>query len=112
MCQAVKEFYPQFYYPYFETLKQYESPHSDFCDAFWMCEILRNHIKFDVLGPDSLPPDVLALMRYTSKPSGKKKKSRCLLDYDLSLRSDMMFDQEAAAKRRKSVRKKDSAQME
>lgn len=113
MCQAVKDFYPQFYYPYFDTLKQYESPHSDFCDAFWMCEILRNHIKFDVLGPDSIPPDILALMRYTVKGSGsKKKKSRCLLDYDLSLRSDMMFDQEAAAKRRKSVRKKDSAQME
>jgi hypothetical protein len=105
MCQAVKDFYPQFYYPYFETLKQYESPHSDFCDAFWMCEILRNHIKHDVLGPDSLPPDVLALMRYTTKTGGKKKKARCLLDYELSLRSDMMFDQEAAGKRKKSVRK-------
>ena len=105
MCQAVKDFYPEFYYPFFDTLKQYESPHSDFCDAFWMCEILRNHIKFDVLGASSIQPDILALLQYTARTGGKKKKSRCLLDYELALRSDMMFDQEAAAKRRKPSRK-------
>jgi hypothetical protein len=78
-----------------------------------MCEILRNHIKFDTLGPDYIPSDTLALLMYTTKSGGSKKKARSLLDYRLSLRSDMMFDQESAGKRKKSKRKsKNAAQME
>lgn len=109
MCQAVKDVYPQFYYPFIDTLSpQYESPHSDLCDAFWICEILRNHIKHDILGPESLPPDILALMRFTStKGKGKRgAKVRCLLDYDLAIRSNLMFDPVAAGQRKKAVRKK------
>jgi hypothetical protein len=50
---------------------------------------------------------------YTTKSGGSKKKARSLLDYRLSLRSDMMFDQESAGKRKKSKRKsKNAAQME
>ena len=112
MCQSVKEHYPEFYYPYLETLTpQYESPHSDLCDAFWMCEILRNHIKYDVLGPDSLSDETLGLMLYTSskrkKGQGIRKDSgiRALVDYDLILRSEHPFDIETAGKRKTSSRK-------
>ena len=113
MCQSVKDHYPQFYYPYLDTLTpQYESPHSDLCDSFWMCVILRNHIKYDILGPDSIPDETLGMLLYTSakrkKGKGIRKDSgiRSLVDYDLVLLKDHPFDLKTAGQRKKSMHKK------
>ena len=105
MCEAMKAVYPQFYYPEFDQFpKQYESPHSDLCDAFWMCEILRNHIKYDILGPESLPEDTLALMRFhTAK---KQYDTRALVDYSMVRMADWPVDLDALAQRKKPKRKK------
>lgn len=96
MCEAVREFFPDYYLPYFDTFpKQYESPHSDLCDAFWICEILRNHIKYSILGPESLPEDILALMTVRNKRG--KKTSRALVDYSMYRREDYPVDLVALA---------------
>lgn len=85
MCESFREHYPDLYPPYFDTFKkQYESPHADLCDAFWMCEILRNHLKYDILGPDSVDDDTRHLLE--SKCSGYD--TRALIDYELSIKSN------------------------
>lgn len=102
MCEAVKALYPQFYFPEFEQFpKQYESPHADLCDAFWMCEILRNHIKLELLGPDSIPEDTRALLLFRSD-----SRTKALADYKVVHRDDWPIDLEALARRKKPVRKK------
>lgn len=55
MCLAFKARFPQ-YYPAeaFSKLKQFESPMADICDAFWMCEILHQHLRFEKYGPEGL----------------------------------------------------------
>jgi hypothetical protein len=105
MCEAMRAVYPQFYYPEFDQFpKQYESPHADLCDAFWMCEILRNHIKHDILGPDSLPKDILAMLTYHTPK--KQYDTRALVDYSLVRMTDWPVDLEALKLRKKPVRKK------
>jgi hypothetical protein len=107
MCEAMKAVYPQFYYPEFEQFpRQYESPHSDLCDAFWMCEILRNHIKYDILGPDSLPQDILALLTYHT--TRKQYDTRALVDYSMVRMDDWPVDLELLAQRKKANRRKSS----
>lgn len=105
MCESMRELYPQFYYPEFDAFpKQYESPHSDLCDAFWMCEILRNHIKHDILGPESLPDNVRALL---CAPATKGSHDRrALVDYPVIIRKEWPVDLEKLAERKKPVRKK------
>lgn len=104
MCEAVRAVYPQFYFPEFDKFpKQYESPHADLCDAFWMCEILRNHIKMDILGDSSIEPGVLAMMRHVGKDSWDR---RSLADYSVVLRKDWPVDFEKMASRRKPERRK------
>lgn len=104
MCEAVREFFPEFYLDYFDTFpQQYESPHADLCDAFWMCEILRNHIKYDILGPDSLPPETRTLMEYTSG----KRIARALVDYPLITRpAEPISIEELGTPARKKRKKK------
>ena len=105
MCESMRELFPQFYYPEFDSFpKQYESPHSDLCDAFWMCEILRNHIKHDILGPESLPPDTLGLLCCPATKGSFDR--RALVDYPLVRREDWPVDLEKLAKRKKSSRRK------
>lgn len=55
MCISFKQRFPQ-WYPgeIFAKLKQYESPMADLCDAFWMCEILHQHLRYEKLGEDAL----------------------------------------------------------
>ena len=105
MCEAMKAVYPQFYFPEFDQFpKQYESPHSDLCDAFWMCEILRNHIKHDILGPESLPDNVRALL---CAPATKGSHDRrALVDYPVIIRKEWPVDLEKLAERKKPSRKK------
>lgn len=66
MAHAIMEIYPEWYPKEFANLKQYESPHEDLCDAFWMCETLRNHMKYDIIGRDSLPDHVVSLLESKS----------------------------------------------
>lgn len=104
MCEAVREYFPQFYLPYFDTFtKQYESPHADLCDAFWMCEILRNHIKYDILGPESLSDETRTLMEYTYHGHD----TRALVDYQLITRPAEPIDIMSLGKRKskKSAKK-------
>lgn len=66
MCSSFKELFPELYPEQaFSKLKQYESPMADLCDAFWMCEILRMHLKLDKFGPEALPEVQLALLTTT-----------------------------------------------
>ena len=82
MCQALEECRPDLCPPCFKEwerltkMKRYDSPHADKCDSFWMCEILRNHMKLEALGPDSLDSDTFAMLTFRSG-----KKNRCLVDY-------------------------------
>lgn len=100
MCEAMRELYPQFYFPEFDQFpKQYDSPHSDLCDAFWMCEILRNHMKLDIFGPDRVDPAILAMLRFK-----EDKKSRSLSEYKVIERAKWPVDLEAL-KMRKTSRK-------
>jgi hypothetical protein len=49
----------------FAKLKEFESPHNDLCDAFWMCEILRSCMKLEKFGPDSLDAAKYAFLTTT-----------------------------------------------
>ncbi len=66
MCISFANEYPDLYpAEVFAKLKQYESPHNDLCDAFWMCEILRSCMKLEKFGEDSLDKGKLALLTTT-----------------------------------------------
>ena len=45
MCQAWEEMFPQWFPEEFKD--NYQSPVNDIADAFWLCEVLRCHIKYD-----------------------------------------------------------------
>ena len=66
MCNAMKEMYPNLFPKEFDG--NYDSPVNDMVDAFWLCEVLRNHIKYD----KGLPMDDITkgLLEYSSG-SGK-----------------------------------------
>lgn len=72
MSAMFKEEYPHLYPEQFNLLPQNESPHSDLCDAFWITEILRNHIIYDTLGSSALSDNMVTLIEYKS---GKKIQS-------------------------------------
>lgn len=66
MCVSFKSEYPNLYpTTIFEKLKQFESPHNDLCDAFWMCEILRELMVLEKFGEDKLDPSKFALLTTT-----------------------------------------------
>lgn len=66
MCISFKNEYPNLYPDdIFAKLKQYESPHNDLCDAFWMCEILRSCMKLEKFGPQSLDAGKYAFLTTT-----------------------------------------------
>lgn len=84
MCLALEEQFPDLcpkLFKEFPEAHRYDSPHADMCDAFWMCEILRNHLKFEKLGPSSIDEVSLKLL---TKASSKKSKS--LVDSDLIIK--------------------------
>jgi Holliday junction resolvasome RuvABC endonuclease subunit len=78
MCNAFKVEYPQFYPKEFELMKQYSDPHGDLCDAFWIAETLRNHLIYDVLGPDHMDEGTVALLE-----SKSTKKSHSIVETEL-----------------------------
>ena len=66
MCIAFANEYPDWYpSEIFAKLHQYESPHNDLCDAFWMCEILRNCMKLEKFGPESIDSTKLLFLTTT-----------------------------------------------
>lgn len=54
MQKQLKHDYPQFHHDYFDNILKWENPCSDIVDSFWMCECLRLHMKYDVLGESKL----------------------------------------------------------
>lgn len=70
MCVAFKKAFPELYPDdIFAKLKQYESPHNDLCDAFWMCEILRELMVLEKFGEEKLDPTSYTLLT-TTKTKG------------------------------------------
>lgn len=78
MSAAFKSYYPQYYPEGFLKLPQNEDPHSDMCDAFWIAETLRCHLKYEICGAESMDPGTVALLEDKSS-----KKSDCILDTKL-----------------------------
>ena len=72
MASAIQNQYPDLYPTEFHSLKQYGNPHSDLCDAFWMADVLRHHIKYDKLGPESIDDGKRSLLE---SPSTKGAES-------------------------------------
>lgn len=70
MCTAFASQYKDLYpYAIFEKLKRFESPHNDLCDAFWMCEIMRELMVLEKFGEEALDPSNLAFLT-TTKTKG------------------------------------------
>lgn len=66
MCLSFKNEFPQLYPDdIFAKLKQFESPHNDLCDAFWMCEVLRTCMRLEKFGPDSIENEKLVFLTTT-----------------------------------------------
>ena len=67
MCEMFALKYPK-YYPseVFSQLPQFEDPHADICDAFWIAHTLRYHLIYEILGTDSLNPGIVALLESKS----------------------------------------------
>lgn len=75
MRKMFQEEFPQWYPEEFNTFIQDESPHSDLCDAFWIAETLRNHIKYENLGIKSLDEGTVALLEWKAD-----KKSHSIIE--------------------------------
>lgn len=68
MCISFANEYPDLYpKDIFAKLKQYESPHNDLCDAFWMCEILRNCMLVEKLGVDAIDDTKFTFLTTTTQ---------------------------------------------
>ena len=53
MCASFQHSHPNLYpTAEFADLAQFKSPHADMCDAFWMAEVLRNHMIYGKFGRD------------------------------------------------------------
>jgi len=78
MCNMFREEFPQFYPQSFNTLPQYDDPHADMCDAFWIVETLRNHLVYEILGEDKLDVGTVALLEGKST-----KKSSSIVETKL-----------------------------
>jgi len=66
MCLSFLHEYPHLYpSDIFAKLKEFDSPHNDLCDAFWMCEILRSCMKLEKFGPQSLDETKYAFLTTT-----------------------------------------------
>lgn len=87
MCLAFKARFPQ-YYPaaVFDKLRQFESPMADLCDAFWMCEILHQHLRYEQFGEEALSEaDLLFLTTTTTAGASSLADSSIIMkgvEYD------------------------------
>jgi len=82
MCEMFKKEFPHLYPEGFKDLRQYEEPHSDMCDAFWMAETLRNHIIYEHLGAGYLDEGTVAFLEQQSD-----KKSTSIVETKLIKKS-------------------------
>lgn len=68
MQSQIKHDYPDFYHPYLDNITKWENPCSDIADSFWICESLRLHMKFDVLGSEAMSEvELAAVLGHTAK---------------------------------------------
>lgn len=68
MRDQIKHDYPEYYHPYFDSLIQWPNPASDMCDSFWICESLRIHMKYELLGESALSDvELYAITTHTAK---------------------------------------------
>ena len=67
MCQMFQSEYPE-YYPHevFERLPQFEDPHADICDAFWIANTLRYHLMYEMIGTDTMDEGTIAMLESKS----------------------------------------------
>lgn len=73
MCCALRDLYPQWFPKEFTGI--YDSPVNDMADAFWLCEVLRCHIKYDMgLELDEITKSLL---------EAKTSSHGCLLEAEL-----------------------------
>ena len=124
MCVSFRSEYPKLYpAEIFEKLKQFESPHNDLCDAFWMCEILRELMVLEKFGEERLDPTKLALLT-TTKTLGSislaespmmklgmeyesvKKKKKAKKAEVARIKEEMANEREAAKLAKKSRKKR------
>jgi Holliday junction resolvasome RuvABC endonuclease subunit len=76
MCKMFESEYPQFYpSEVFAQIPEFEDPHADICDAFWMAEILRCHLIYEFLGPEKMDPGIVGLLEHKSN-----KKSESIVE--------------------------------
>lgn len=124
MCVSFKAEYPNLYpTEIFEKLKQYESPHNDLCDAFWMCEILRELMVLEKFGEDKLDPSKFALltttktlgaislaespmMRLGMEYESVKKKKKAKKEEVRRIKEELAKEREARKAAKKSSRKR------
>jgi hypothetical protein len=124
MCVSFKSEYPNLYpTEIFEKLKQFESPHNDLCDAFWMCEILRELMVLEKFGEDKLDPSKFALLTTTKtlgaislaeSPMMKlgmeyesvKKKKKAKKEEVRRIKEELAKEREARKAAKKSSRKR------
>jgi hypothetical protein len=66
MCQMFLKEFPHLYPEEFNQLKQFESPHNDLCDAFWIAQTLRCQIIYEKLGKGALSEGTVALLEAKS----------------------------------------------
>lgn len=68
MQAQLKHDYPDWHHPYFDNITKWENPCSDIVDSFWICEALRLHMKYDVLGSTAMTEvELAAVQGHTAK---------------------------------------------
>ena len=70
MARQIENDYPQFYHPYFDRITEWKNmnPVSDITDSFWICEALRVHMKYDILGSAVMKQvELMGIQSHTAK---------------------------------------------
>ena len=83
MCKMFEKEFPEWYpTEAFNLLPEFEDPHADLCDAFWMAEILRNHMIYEVFGTERLDEGTVAFLEFK-----KDKKTSSIVETKLERKS-------------------------
>lgn len=65
-----KNDHPDHYHEYLDKITDWENPCSDIVDAYWICEALRVHMKYDVFGSEALTPvELFGVQSHTAASS-------------------------------------------
>jgi hypothetical protein len=107
MWKYFKELYPTFYHPYLENIIDWENPCSDLVDAFWLCEALRNHLIYEILGKDRLPADRIYGLEWHTPASDPliENKLISLSEFDPNWKKPKLTEAEIAKKEQRKAKK-------